>query len=71
MSNEYSPGITELRLNVHSAIVGINKLAEDLTEIKKALSELQNKCSFLTEENIVLKEKVSKMQAKLYEAGIR
>ena len=71
MSNDYQPGITELRINAKAAISGINALAKRIEETEKknslheaAISNLQGIINTQT-------EKVNTLLAKMYESGIR
>ncbi len=71
MSNDYQPGITELRINAKAAISGINSLAKRIEEAEKkntlheaAISNLQGTVDLQT-------EKINTLLAKMYESGIR
>lgn len=63
--------VTELRMNTKAAIEAVNSLAKRLEAANQQIALHEEAITNLAERTNILMDQNYKMQAKLYEAGVR
>ncbi len=71
MEKEYKPGLTELRMNVKAFHSMADRIIIDLQKLQKEIQEIKNHNLEITKENIIIKQMLTEINAKLYEQGLR
>ena len=68
---KHVPGVTELRLNVHSAIENIKVLFTKIETNSKQIKSIENNSTGSTADIQEIKKDLQFIKTKLYENGIR